>query len=149
MALPPRSRRWHLHFTPTSSSWTNLIERWFKELTDRRLRRGVFTSVPELEAAIEPLSHRGTGRELIHADDACQWVVRRFSEKSRQSAWACHRSPGARPGEDVIPTDEMMRQHGAKPFRSVDDLPANDPFCSDEEYEAFLANLCTSRREIV
>jgi len=46
-------RRWHLHFTPTSSSWTNLIERWFKELTDRRLRRGVFTSVSELEAAIE------------------------------------------------------------------------------------------------
>ena len=44
--------RWHLHFTPTSSSWTNLIERWFKELTDRRLRRGVFTNVPELEHAI-------------------------------------------------------------------------------------------------
>lgn len=34
----PRRRRWHLHFTPTSSSWLNLIERWFKELTDRRLR---------------------------------------------------------------------------------------------------------------
>ena len=47
----PDRRRWHLHFTPTSSSWTNLIERWFKELTDRMLRRGVFTSVPELEAA--------------------------------------------------------------------------------------------------
>ena len=45
-------RRWHLHFTPTSSSWTNLIERWFKELTDRRLRRGVFTSVADLEQAI-------------------------------------------------------------------------------------------------
>lgn len=45
-------RRWHLHFTPTSSSWTNLIERWFKELTERRLRRGVFTSVTELEDAI-------------------------------------------------------------------------------------------------
>ena len=41
-------RRWHLHFTPTSSSWLNLIERWFKELTERRLRRGVFTSVAEL-----------------------------------------------------------------------------------------------------
>ena len=41
-------RRWHLHFTPTSSSWVNLIERWFKELTDKRLRRGVFTNVPEL-----------------------------------------------------------------------------------------------------
>jgi transposase len=45
-------RRWHLHFTPTSSSWLNLIERWFKELTDKRLRRGVFTSVDELTAAI-------------------------------------------------------------------------------------------------
>jgi transposase len=32
-------RRWHLHYTPTSSSWLNLIERWFKELTDKRLRR--------------------------------------------------------------------------------------------------------------
>jgi len=45
-------RRWHLHHTPTSSSWVNLIERWFKELTDRRLRRGVFTSVADLSAAI-------------------------------------------------------------------------------------------------
>jgi transposase len=45
-------RRWHLHFTPTSSSWLNLIERWFKELTDRRLRRGVFTSVADLTDAI-------------------------------------------------------------------------------------------------
>ena len=45
-------RRWHLHFTPTSSSWVNLIERWFKELTDTRLRRGVFSSVAELTTAI-------------------------------------------------------------------------------------------------
>jgi transposase len=49
----PRRRRWHLHSTPTSSSWLNLIERWFKELTDRRLRHGVFTSVAELDTAIE------------------------------------------------------------------------------------------------
>jgi len=48
-----RRARWHLHFTPTSSSWLNLVERWFKELTDRRLRRGTFTSVPELIEAIE------------------------------------------------------------------------------------------------
>jgi len=48
----PRRARWHLHFTPTSSSWLNLVERWFKELTDRRLRRGVFTSVAELVEAI-------------------------------------------------------------------------------------------------
>jgi len=49
----PRRARWHLHFTPTSSSWLNLVERWFKELTDRRLRRGTFTSVPMLIEAIE------------------------------------------------------------------------------------------------
>jgi len=46
-------RRFHLHFTPTSSSWLNLVERWFRELTTRRLRRGVFQSVPDLIAAIE------------------------------------------------------------------------------------------------
>lgn len=45
--------RFHLHFTPTSSSWLNLIERWFAELTRKRIRRGVFRSVPELVASIE------------------------------------------------------------------------------------------------
>ena len=45
--------RFHLHFTPTSSSWLNLVERWFRELTTKRIRRGVFRSVPELIAAIE------------------------------------------------------------------------------------------------
>jgi transposase len=49
----PRRARWHLHFTPTSSSWLNLVERWFGELTERRLKRGVFTSVPHLIEAIE------------------------------------------------------------------------------------------------
>ncbi|MBE3074362.1 MAG: transposase [Actinobacteria bacterium] len=45
-------RRFHLHFTPTSSSWLNLVERWFRELTEKSLRRGVFPSVPDLMAAI-------------------------------------------------------------------------------------------------
>ena len=45
--------RFHMHFTPTSSSWLNLVERWFRELTDKALRRGVFHSVPDLVAAIE------------------------------------------------------------------------------------------------
>jgi len=48
-----RHPRFHLHFTPTSSSWLNLIERWFREITDKRLRRGSFASVPTLIAAIE------------------------------------------------------------------------------------------------
>jgi transposase len=44
--------RFHLHFTPTSSSWLNLIERWFSELTNKAIRRGVFQSVPDLIDAI-------------------------------------------------------------------------------------------------
>jgi transposase len=48
-----RHRRFHLHFVPTSSSWLNLVERWFRDLTDKRIRRGVFKSVPDLIAAIE------------------------------------------------------------------------------------------------
>ncbi len=43
-----RHRRFHLHFIPTSSSWLNLIERWFAEITSKRLRRGVFRSLPDL-----------------------------------------------------------------------------------------------------
>jgi len=45
--------RFHLHVTPTSASWLNLVERWFGEITRKRIRRGVFTSVPELIAAID------------------------------------------------------------------------------------------------
>ncbi len=48
-----RHPRFELHFTPTSSSWLNLVERWFRELTEKRIRRGSFLSVPELIAAIE------------------------------------------------------------------------------------------------
>jgi len=44
--------RFHIHFTPTYGSWINLVERWFAELTNKRIRRGVFRSVKDLEAAI-------------------------------------------------------------------------------------------------
>lgn len=44
--------RFHLHFTPTSSSWLNMVERFFAEITRNRIRRGVFKSVAELKAAI-------------------------------------------------------------------------------------------------
>ena len=44
--------RFHVHFTPTYASWINLVERWFAELTNKRIRRGVFRSVKELETAI-------------------------------------------------------------------------------------------------
>ncbi len=59
--------RFHLHFTPTSSSWLNLVERWFRELTDKALRRGVFHSVPDLIAAIEDYlsAHNDEPKPLI------------------------------------------------------------------------------------
>jgi transposase len=55
----PKVQRWlakhprfHMHFIPTSSSWMNLVERWFRDLTDKRIRRDAFTSVPQLIQAI-------------------------------------------------------------------------------------------------
>lgn len=59
--------RFHLHFTPTSSSWLNLVERWFRELTDKALRRGAFHSVPDLIAAIEDylIAHNNQPRPLV------------------------------------------------------------------------------------
>jgi transposase len=48
-----RHPRFHIHFTPTSGSWLNMVERWFRDLTCNRLRRGVFKSVGQLIEAIE------------------------------------------------------------------------------------------------
>ena len=48
-----RHPRFHVHFIPTSSSWLNLVERWFREITDKRIRRGTFRNVPQLIAAIQ------------------------------------------------------------------------------------------------
>ncbi|WP_405065001.1 IS630 family transposase [Kribbella sp. NBC_01510] len=47
-----RHPRFHLHFTPTSSSWLNLVERWFAELTNRKLRRSAHRSITEVEADV-------------------------------------------------------------------------------------------------
>ena len=47
-----RHGRFHMHFTPTSASWLNMVERFFRDITQQRIRRGVFRSVPELVAAI-------------------------------------------------------------------------------------------------
>lgn len=49
---PKKRRRFHFHFTPTSSSWLNQVERWFAEIARKRIRRGSFNSVQELEKAI-------------------------------------------------------------------------------------------------
>ena len=54
-----RHKRFHLHFIPTSSSWLNLVERWFREITDKRIRRGAFKNVPQLINAIMPFVASG------------------------------------------------------------------------------------------
>ena len=53
LAWLKRHPRFHMHFTPTSSSWLNMVERWFREITDKRIRRGAFRSVSELINAID------------------------------------------------------------------------------------------------
>jgi transposase len=67
-----RHPRFHVHFTPTSSSWLNLVERWFRELTDKRIRRGVFKSVRELIAAIdEYIEHHND-----HTEHGYRWKAK-------------------------------------------------------------------------
>ncbi|TLP90296.1 IS630 family transposase [Nesterenkonia salmonea] len=73
--------RFHFHFTPTSSSWLNLVERWFRELTDKALRRGAFHSVPDLIAAIEDYldAHNDEPKPLVWtatADSILEKVAR-------------------------------------------------------------------------
>ena len=52
-AWQKRNPRFHFHFTPTSASWLNMVERFFRNITEQRIRRGVFHSVSELTRAIE------------------------------------------------------------------------------------------------
>lgn len=62
-----RHPRFHVHFIPTSSSWLNVIERWFREISEKRLRRGVFKSVPGLVEAIEAFidSHNASSKPYV------------------------------------------------------------------------------------
>src|SRR5262245_18283352 len=84
-----RHPRFHVHFTPTSGSWMNLVERWFAALTEKQLRRGVHRSTRELEAAIrryiditnehpQPLKWTKTADEILSS-------VARFSHRISNS----------------------------------------------------------------
>jgi transposase len=73
--------RFNMHFTPTSASWLNMVERFFRDITVNRLRRGVFTSVPQLVAAIdEYVAHHNTKPKPFiwtkSAADILQKVIR-------------------------------------------------------------------------
>jgi len=84
--------RFNMHFTPTSASWLNMVERFFRDITTERLRRGVFTSVPELEAAIsEYVAHHNTNPKPFiwtkSARDILQKVIRANARlSSKQNA---------------------------------------------------------------
>ena len=85
--------RFNMHFTPTSASWLNMVERFFRDITVNRLRRGVFTSVPELVAAIdEYVAHHNTKPKPFiwtkSAADILQKVIRanaRLSSKQNET----------------------------------------------------------------
>ena len=84
--------RFNMHFTPTSASWLNMVERFFRDITTERLRRGVFTSVPELIGAIdEYIAHHNTNPKPFiwtkSARDILQKVIRANSRlSSKQNA---------------------------------------------------------------
>jgi transposase len=87
--------RFTMHFTPTSASWLNMVERFFRDLTDKRLRRGVFTSVPELVAAIDAyIAHHNTNPKPFiwtkSARDILQKVIRANSRLSSKQNETLH-----------------------------------------------------------
>jgi transposase len=67
---PAQRPRYHVHFTPTGSSWLNQVERWFAEITRKRIRRGTFCSVRDLIRAIREYIHHTN-----HNPRPFQWVA--------------------------------------------------------------------------
>lgn len=84
-----RHPRFHLHFTPTSASWLNLVERVFGDLTEKRIRRGAFRSTKELEAAIHEYldTHNDEPRPFIWTKTAEQIFesLKRFCKRTSNS----------------------------------------------------------------
>jgi transposase len=80
--------RFHLHFTPTSASWLNLIERFFAEITRDRIRRGVFTSVAALEAAIETYlaEHNKAPKPFVWTKSATAIIAKTRRPKTARAA---------------------------------------------------------------
>ncbi|APZ43758.1 IS630 family transposase [Acidihalobacter ferrooxydans] len=87
--------RFHMHFTPTSASWLNRVERFFRDLTTQRLRRGVFSSVPELIESINTYieQHNQNPKPFIwtaKAKDILEKVVRANRKLSSKQNDALH-----------------------------------------------------------
>ena len=73
--------RYHVHFTPTGSSWLNQIERWFAEITRKRIRRGTFRSVPELVGAIKDyVRHYNRSPQPFHWVASASQIIRKVNK---------------------------------------------------------------------
>ena len=88
--------RFHVHFTPTYSSWLSLVERWFAELTNKQLRRGAYQSVPQLKAAIQEFidAHQAHPKPFVWtktADDILASIAR-FAQRTVDGRAAVHMS---------------------------------------------------------
>jgi transposase len=84
-----RRPNYHVHFTPTSASWINQVERWFAELTRKQLRRGVHTSIKQLEADIHSFIERHNENPKPYrwtkSADQILASVKRFCQKTEQT----------------------------------------------------------------
>src|ERR1700734_502537 len=80
----------HMHFTPTYGSWINLVERWFAEITNKRIRRGIFRSVKELEQAITEYidAHNDAPKPFVWTRTADEILasIARFAQRTRSTA---------------------------------------------------------------
>ncbi|MBK5188141.1 MAG: IS630 family transposase [Gemmatimonadaceae bacterium] len=85
-----RHPRFHLHFTPTSSSWLNLVERWFRDLTYKRIRRESFESVPELIATINNYLAQSNQNPHVFVWTASAESIRAKIAKCKEALDALH-----------------------------------------------------------
>ena len=84
--LVAKRPRFHVHFTPTYGSWLSLVERWFAELTMKRIRRGTFRSVPQLKAAIQEFidAHQTDPKPFVRTKSADEILasIARFAQRT-------------------------------------------------------------------
>ena len=85
-----RHPRFHLHFIPTSSSWLNMVERWFRDLTDKRIRRRSFHNVRDLITAIqEYITHHNQSPRVFSWTAAAESIVAKVA-KCKEALDALH-----------------------------------------------------------
>lgn len=85
-----RHPRFHLHFIPTSSSWLNMVERWFREITDKRIRRGSFGNVRELIKAIKQYIDSHNQNPKVFIWSASVDKIMKKINKSKEALDALH-----------------------------------------------------------